>query len=332
VFDPGVGFGEAFAKLDRRCPVEFLLDEGVVAVAAVDALGSAEVVVALELDARDVFGYVDKLVDGDELVGAEVEGLVDLAFCDHLRALGAVVDVHEGACLFAVSPYLDLMLTGVLGLDDFATDGSRSFFAAACPCPERAVDVVVTGDASLKAVVFFEVAAHALGEELLPTVAVFGKRGVGVLFFEGDDVGVGLLFGVVDAGRGGVEEALDPLVACGHDHVGVGEYAQHAEGFVVFDEAHATHVGCELEDDIGASGCLEAAVFVLQVKLEAFDVFGDLIPLVDGFDVDGAYDIDAIAKQALYEMAADESAGTTDDCFLSFELHSREGSFGSLTM
>jgi hypothetical protein len=29
-------------------------------------------------------------------------------------------------------------------------------------------------------------------------------------------------------------------------------------------------------------------------------------------------------------MATDESAGTTDDCFLSFELHSGEGSFGSL--
>src|SRR5277367_5809120 len=41
-FDPGVGFGEAFTKLDGGFPVELLLDEGVVAVAAVDAFGRVE--------------------------------------------------------------------------------------------------------------------------------------------------------------------------------------------------------------------------------------------------------------------------------------------------
>jgi hypothetical protein len=327
--DPGVGPGEAVAELDRRCPVEFLLDESVVAVAAVDALGSVELVVALELDARDLFRDVDELVDGDEFVGAEVEGLVDVALCDHLRSLGAVIDVHEGAGLFAVAPDLDLVGAGVLGLDDFAADGGGSLLAAAGPGAERAVDVVIAGDAGLETIVFFEVAAHALGKEFLPAVAVFRECRVGVLFLERDDVGVGLLFGVVDAGGGGVEEALDTFVACGHDHVGVGENAQHAEGLVVFDEAHAAHVGGKLEDDIGARGRLEAAVFILEVELEAFDVFGDLVPLVEGFDIDGAYHLNAIVQQTLHEMAADKSAGTTDDCFLSFELHSGEGSFGS---
>ena len=47
---------------------------------------------------------------------------------------------------------------------------------------------------------------------------------------------------------------------------------QHAEGFVVFDEAHAAHVGGELEDDVGACGGLAAVVLVLQVEREVLDV------------------------------------------------------------
>src|SRR6266478_2114138 len=41
VFDPGVGQGEAFAQTDGWRPVEFFLNERVVAVAAVDAFGGA---------------------------------------------------------------------------------------------------------------------------------------------------------------------------------------------------------------------------------------------------------------------------------------------------
>ncbi len=327
IFDPGVGLGEAVAELDGGFPVELFADQGVVAVAAVDAFGRVEIVVALELDAGDLFNDVDELVDGDEFVGAEVEGFADVALGDHLSAFGAVVDVHEGAGLLAVAPDFDLVGAGVLGLDDLAADGGGSLFAAAGPGAEGAVDVVVAGDAGLDAVVLFEVAAHALGEELLPAVAVFGQRGVGVRFLEGDDVGVGLLFGVVDAGGGGVEETLDTLVAGGHEHVGVGEDAQHAKGFVVLDEAHAAHVGSELEDDFGACGGPEAALFVLEIEGEAFYVIGYLVPLVQGFDVDGADDFDAVAEQALHKMAAYETTGAADYCLLSFELHSGEDSF-----
>jgi len=35
------------------------------------------------------------------------------------------------------------------------------------------------------------VAGHALAEQLLPAIAVFGKGGVGVFFLQGRDVGVG---------------------------------------------------------------------------------------------------------------------------------------------
>src|SRR5205814_9160253 len=104
----------------------------------------------------------------------EVERLVDVTFRDQPGAESAVIDVHEGARLFAVAPDLNLVGARVLGLDDLAADRGGGFFAASGPCAQRAVDVVIAGDAALHAVVLFEVAAHALGEELLPTVAVFG--------------------------------------------------------------------------------------------------------------------------------------------------------------
>ena len=79
VFDPGVGLRQAVAQADGGLPAEYFLNERVVAVAAVDALGGVEVVVALELDAGDLFDDVDELVDGDQFAGAEVDGLEDVA-------------------------------------------------------------------------------------------------------------------------------------------------------------------------------------------------------------------------------------------------------------
>ena len=75
------------------------------------------------------------------------------------------------------------------------------------------------------------------------------------------------------------------------------------------------------------SAALRQLSLVLEVEGEAFDVIGDLVPLVQGFDVDGADDLDAVAEQALHKMAADESTGAADYCLFSFELHSGEDSF-----
>ena len=74
-------------------------------------------------------------------------------------------------------------------------------------------------------------------------------------------------------------------------------------------------------------GGLEAALFVLEIEGEVFYVIGYLVPLVQGLDVDGADDFDAVAEQALHKMAAYETTGAADYCLLSFELHSGEDSF-----
>src|SRR5579871_3878458 len=65
IVDPLVGLLEAGAERGVRFPVEILLDESIVAVAAVHALRRAEVVIALQLDSRDAFHDVHELIDGD---------------------------------------------------------------------------------------------------------------------------------------------------------------------------------------------------------------------------------------------------------------------------
>ena len=104
-----------------------------------------------------------------------------MIICD---ALHAVVDVHEAAGLLAVAPDLDLVLAGELGLDHLAADRGGSLLAAAVPGAAAAVDVVEARHARIQAEVLAEVPAHALGEQLFPAVAVFGQRGIGVLFFQ----------------------------------------------------------------------------------------------------------------------------------------------------
>jgi hypothetical protein len=99
----------------------------------------------------------------------------------------------------------------------------------------------------------------------------FGKGRVGILFLQRNHIRGLLLVAVVDAGRGGVEKPLDSLFPSGHEHVCIGQHAQHAESLVVFNKAHAAHVGSQLEDNLGALGRLHATVFVFEVQNQVFD-------------------------------------------------------------
>src|SRR5450756_608898 len=91
-----------------------------------------------------------------------------------------------------VAPDLDLVLAAVLGFEDLAADCGGGLFTAAGPGAFGAIDVVETSNATLHAVVFFEVATHALTEEFFPSVSVFRHGRVGVFFFKGNHVWVGL--------------------------------------------------------------------------------------------------------------------------------------------
>ena len=75
-----------------------------------------------------------------------------------------------------------------------------------------------------------------------------------------------LLVGVVDAGGGGVEEALDAVLLRGLQQVRVDQHREHAQGLVVLDEAHAAHVGGQVVDVGGALGGALAVFRQVQVE------------------------------------------------------------------
>ncbi len=101
VVNPGVGFFKAGAQGRIGLPIEILLDESVVAIAAVDALGSAEVVISFEFYAGDAFHDVHQLIDADRFGRTEIDGLEDLRIGDQLNAFDTIVGEHEAASLFA---------------------------------------------------------------------------------------------------------------------------------------------------------------------------------------------------------------------------------------
>src|SRR5277367_2122672 len=75
VVDPRVSFFQACLQGGVRFPIQIFLDESIFAVAAVDALGSAEIVSSVQLDAGDGFDDVHQLIDADRFGGAEIYGL-----------------------------------------------------------------------------------------------------------------------------------------------------------------------------------------------------------------------------------------------------------------
>src|SRR5262249_25940139 len=99
---------------------------------------------------------------------------------NHLGSDEAIIDVHEASSLISGTPYFDFVAPRELGLDDLATNGRGRLLPAAGPGPVRTVHVVVTRHPRGDTEILPEVAAHALAEELLPPVAVFGHRRVGV--------------------------------------------------------------------------------------------------------------------------------------------------------
>ena len=74
LFDPPVGGGEAFVQRGGWLPLEHLLDECVVAVAAHDPARRAQVVMPLELHAGDSFDLGQQFVDGNQFAGAQING------------------------------------------------------------------------------------------------------------------------------------------------------------------------------------------------------------------------------------------------------------------
>src|SRR5688572_29861233 len=159
IIDPGVRALHAVAQARAGLPVEVAADERVVAIAAVDAPGGVELVATLKPNAGDLFDHVDQAVDRHQLVGSEVDGLLDRAVQDAVDAMKAIVDIHEAAGLLAVAPDLNFVIAGELGLDHLAADGGRRLLAATLPRAVRTVDVMETGHPRHQTKILAEMAA-----------------------------------------------------------------------------------------------------------------------------------------------------------------------------
>src|SRR5205085_12301804 len=110
-------------------PAKIFLDEGVVAVAAIDAFGSFQIVRALKLNAGDVFDQVHQTINGDQLAAAKIDRFENVAVKTCLGAFEAIIDIHEAASLMAIAPDFDFMFTGQFGLNDFTADGGGGLLA-----------------------------------------------------------------------------------------------------------------------------------------------------------------------------------------------------------
>ena len=117
-----------------------------------------------------------------------------------------------------------------------------------------------------------------------------------------------LLVGVVDARAGRIEEAIDFVVDGCLQQVRVDQHGEHAQSFVVFDEAHAAHVGGEVVDIADAAARFLAFVAEIEIGLDVLDVVEHLVPLVERFDVDAANPLDALLAQLRDQMSANEPA------------------------
>jgi hypothetical protein len=117
---------------------------------------------------------------------------------------------------------------------------------------------------------------------------------------------------VVDAGRGREEETPRTGFARREEEVRVDQHAQHAQGLVLLDEAHATHVGGQVEDLVDLATGLAAVIRTAQVELQILGAAVHLVPFADGLDVDAAQAPDASPREFRRQVSADETAGSGD--------------------
>src|SRR5258708_21963787 len=142
VVDPAVGFLKSGAERSVGFPVKQLLNSRVVGVASVYALWRAQVIFALQLDARNFFHDVHQLVHGHGFAGAKIDRIENPGVHDEIDSLHAIVNVHEAPGLFATAPDFDFVFAAELRFDDFSADCGRRLFAAPVPGAPPATDLL----------------------------------------------------------------------------------------------------------------------------------------------------------------------------------------------
>ena len=93
--DPGISFLQSLAEENFRFPAQSLAQATVVAIASANALRPGEVVALADFLAGSFSDQIHQLIDGDQFVGSEVEGIVVARRHHPDHAFHAIVDVHE---------------------------------------------------------------------------------------------------------------------------------------------------------------------------------------------------------------------------------------------
>src|SRR4029077_17072897 len=119
----------------------------------------------------------------------------------------AIIDVHERARLFAVTPNFDL--AAIVRQSDFARHSRRSLLFAAIIRAERAVDVVEAHRIGRQVMIVPVILAHFFGEQFLPSVAGLWVSRIGVFLDQRRYIRVLLLALGIHASRRGEQETLD---------------------------------------------------------------------------------------------------------------------------
>src|ERR1700674_3553286 len=103
----------------------------------------------------------------------------------------------------------------------------------------------------------------------------------------------------------------------GLQHMCVNENGKHAQRFVMFYEAHATHICGEIVDVLSAFGGRLAVFLQVQVERQVLDVVEAAVPLLQGFDINSPKGSVALLAKCCDEVAADEPSRPCDDyCFV----------------
>ncbi len=213
-----------------------------------------------------------------------------------IDAFDTVVDVHEATGLFAVAPDFDFFLAGFTRINDLAANRGRRFFASAIPGAVRTIDVMEPRHARYQAVVLAEVAAHPFGEQLLPTVTIFWHCRIGVVSLSGTTSSF-LLVRVVDARAAGVEEPTDFGFVRGLKQVRVDQHAQHAQRIVIFDEAHAAHIGGQVVDLTRPAAGRRARIANFR-SATTFSTSSNVGTILEWLDIHAANPREALSRSA----------------------------------
>src|SRR5712692_4030897 len=123
-----------------------------------------------DADASDLGDHVGQLVNRDQAILAQVEGLAVVRLHQFVEAGHAVIDVTKRAGLLSVTPDLHYRVASQLGHSHLATQSRWRFLSPSLPGSQGAKDVMKAHDAGIDPIVFTVVQTEPLGDQLLPAI------------------------------------------------------------------------------------------------------------------------------------------------------------------